>query len=266
MKLFSLSLNETKDNHAIQRRASVIIVNAIITNPFGQANNVDNDPSHDTRPNYENEQVAILKALDDVIFNTKLTGKKTTDLIKNFTGTEIMKISQTLGFPVLVKAVDNGLKVSFVLSLTIDGTSIPFSSTNTLYLSIKNAGAVSLDAYIVDSPKTSTSSILRYEREILQARQRKDYLNSDDNYIVAVMETIHETDIYYHNGEMCQFLPDELDILNDFNGRCQLVWNNEQHSNFGNMTCIPMLGVRKIAVQGVEEDQNLFFVRNVNLA
>lgn len=265
MKLFSLSANETKDNHAIQRRASIIIVSAIIANSQTGGFTSDSNFSQDVEPNYEENQVQILKVLNDVIINTKLSGKKTTDLIKNFSATEIMKISQTLGFPVLVKSTDVGLKVSFVLPLTLDRSSIPFSSTNTLYLSIKNRDAQKIDVYSVDSSITSTNSILRYEREILQAGQRKDYLNTDSNYVTSVLETIHETDVYYENGEVSQYLPDEFDVLNDFNARCQLVWNNEQHSNFGNMTSIPMFGVRKIAVQGTDTDQNVFFVRNVNL-
>lgn len=270
MKLFTLSNGQNIDNHAIQRRASFIIFNALIVNAQNGSSRVE-EADTDISMNYEDYQKLVLSSLDSVIINSKLTGTKTSDMIKNFTATEILKISQTLGFPVLVKSRMDGILVSFALPLTLDRSSLPFSSQNTLYLSVKNGGANRIDVYVVDSPETSTDSILRYEREILQSNQLKDYVNVDykqdinNDYVIAVMETIHEVNIHHTNGEVCQYLPEEFDVLNDFNSRCQLVWNNEQHSNFGNMTSIPMYGVRKIAVQGVGTDQNLFFVRNVKL-
>jgi hypothetical protein len=264
MKLFTLAQGENKDNHAIQRRSSILVFNVYL--PFTEEN-----PESRTRPDYEITQKSILEnaGLTNIIINSKLTGKKTTDLTKNFNAIEIIKISQTLGFPVLVKNIQIGMNrstlVSFALPITFDRTSIPFSSTNTLYLSVTNPSAEKIDVFSIDSETTSDTSILRYEREILQAGQRKDYINADNNYINAVLETIHETDVYYLNGEVCQYLPDEFDVLNDFNGRPQLVWNNQLQSNFGNISSVPMIGVRKIAIQGTNSDQNVFFVRNVNL-
>jgi hypothetical protein len=266
MKLFTLSQNENKDNHQIQRRSSLIVFTARISAQDNSGAIEQNGA--DVQSNYDLYQYNVLSSMDQIIVNSKLTGKKTTDLIKNFTATELMKISQTLGFPIVVKSMTGMpgyLSVSFVIPLTLDRTSIPFSSTNTLYLSVKNPVATQLDVYAIDSDVTSTTSIIRYEREILQAGQRKDYINSEDNYVNAVIETQHETDVYYYNGEVCQFLPEEFDVLNDFSCKCSLVWNNEQHSNYGNITSVPMIGVRKIAVQGVMSDANLFFVRNVNL-
>jgi hypothetical protein len=259
MKLFSVQSGQTKDNHAIQRRSSLLIFTAIL--PTG----IDEDTQQEVQKSYQDFQKSILSSLESVIINLKLTGRKTTDLIKNFSATEIMKISQTLGFPVIVKMTATGLSVSFSIPLTLDRTSLPFSATNTLYLSVANNGANSIDVYAIDTFQTSESNILRYEREILQAGQRKDYINADDNYVTAVVETKHEVEAYHINGEVCQYLPDELDVLNDFNAVTQLVWNNENHSNFGNMSSIPMYGVRKVAIQGTENDENVFFVRNVNL-
>jgi hypothetical protein len=266
MKIISdLQNGRSIDSLPINRRANQIVFTCIIPNGITGTNETEDTAISQQQPDYQKRQAGILQALSNITINIRLSGKTSENIIQNFNALEVAKISQTLGFPIVVKSVESGISVSFSIPLTLDRTSIPFSASTILYLSVKNAGATNINAYLLDSATTSTSNILRYEREIVQARQRKDYINTKGNYVIGVMENEHETEIHYETGEMTTLLPEEADVLNDFNSRCQLVWNNEQHSNFGNVTSILMFGVRKIAPLGTDEDKSLFFVRNITL-
>jgi hypothetical protein len=272
MKLnINLTQNQSVDNYAIQRRASYIVIKAVITNSVTGNGKLESDPIQENIKNYQDNQLITLNQLEGIMINMKISGKKTTDIIKNLTLMELAKISQTLGQPVVVKSVDETIEVCIRIPLTIDSSSLGFNSQNILYLSINNATATSVTAYVIDTNISSNTHVLRYEREIIQQMNRKEFVEMDtdqqikSNYVLSIFENLHEVEVQFENGEVLQFLPEELDILNDYNSKSQLIWNNECHSNFGNISSIAMLNVKKVAIQGIDVDKFAFFVRLVSL-